>query len=87
MLASLRTVVPVWALALVGAVVVIIAVPGADHLQALQTVMVGAVFATFGIQLAIVQKVGFVDRVMASLVGAAVILAIATAVVAVVAAA
>lgn len=74
------TVIPVWVLAAVGAVTVGLVVPGPDYIQALQTVMVIAVFLTFCIQLAVARQAGFVDRLVASIGGAIVILAVATAI-------
>jgi hypothetical protein len=75
---QLKTVAPVWVFAFVGAVVIGIAAPREDSLQALPIVMVMVVLVTFCVQLAVAEKVGFVDRVMASLGGSIVILAAAT---------
>ncbi|MEY2848765.1 MAG: hypothetical protein RI885_1430 [Actinomycetota bacterium] len=75
---QLKTIAPIWVFALVGAIVIGLAVPRQDWLQALPIVMVLAVLATFCVQLAVAEKVGFVDRVMASLAGSIVILAAAT---------
>ncbi len=77
---QLTTVAPIWVFVLVGAVVIGIAAPKEDYLQALPIVMVLAVLITFCVQLAVAEKVGFVDRVMASLAGSIVILAAATVV-------
>lgn len=74
----LKTVAPIWVFALLGAVVVGLAVPPGDRLQALPIVMVLVILLTFCVQLAVAQKDGFVDRVMASIVGSIVILAAAT---------
>ena len=82
---DLGTVIPVWAVAVVGAVLIAIAVPRADYVQALQTVMAATVFVTFCIQLAVARQAGFVDRLVKSLGGSIVILAVATGVLATVA--
>ena len=75
---DLGTVIPVWVLAAVGAVAVGLAVPRADYVQALQTVMAATVFLTFCIQLAVARQAGFVDRLVSSIGGSIVILALAT---------
>ncbi len=82
MTSSLRTVIPVWIVAAVGAVVSIVVIPPGDRVQAIQTVMVAAVFLTFVIQVALARRGGLVDRIVASLVGSIVILTVATLVVA-----
>ena len=82
---DLGTVIPVWAVAVVGAVLIAIAVPRPDYVQALQTVMAATVFVTFCIQLAVARQAGFVDRLVKSLGGSIVILAVATGVLATVA--
>ncbi len=63
---ALTSVVPVWSVAVVGSVLIGLLVLAAD------------VLLTFCIQLAIVQKEGLVDRMMACLGGSVVILGIAT---------
>lgn len=78
----MRTIAPVWVLAAIGALVVGLAVPVADWIQALQTVMAAVVFVTFCVQLTTAPKPGLVDRMVRSLGGAIVILAVATAVLA-----
>lgn len=83
----LATVVPVWALSLLGAVLVGVLSPHKDYLIWLPIVLAACAFATFGIQLATRQKNGFVNRAMASVGGALLILMVATAVLAAVAAA
>lgn len=79
---DLGTVIPVWVLAAVGALAVGALVPRADYVQALQTVMAATVFLTFCIQLAVARQAGFVDRLVASIGGALVILAVATGILA-----
>lgn len=78
---ALRTVIPIWVVALAGAVLVaILAAPQA--LTWLPIVLVGCVLVTFVIQLTLQRREGLVTRMMASLGGALVILALATAVLA-----
>jgi hypothetical protein len=83
---QLRSVIPVWVLALAGAVLVGVLVPRESVLGSsltwLPIVLAGCVLVTFAIQLALQRKEGLVTRLMASLGGALVILAIATAVLA-----
>jgi hypothetical protein len=90
---KLASVIPVWILTVVGAVLVGLLVTGdashespfADgggHLDWLSIVLAGAILLTFGIQLGIQRKEGFVSRVVASIVGAVLILAAATVVLA-----
>lgn len=74
------TVIPVWLGAAVGALLIgLLSSPG-YYLTWLPIVLAGAIFLTFCIQLAVVQKEGLVNRMTASLVGAVVILAAATAI-------
>jgi hypothetical protein len=83
---SLRSVVPVWVLALAGAVVVGVLAPAsgrsATSLTWLPIVLAGSVLVTFAIQLALQRKEGLVIRMMASLGGALVICALATGILA-----
>jgi hypothetical protein len=76
---SLRSVIPVWILALAGAIVVGVLAASA-FLTWLPIVLAGTVLITFAIQLALQRKDGLVTRMMASLGGALLILAVATAV-------
>ncbi|HEY4226106.1 MAG TPA: hypothetical protein VGM70_09855 [Pseudolysinimonas sp.] len=80
---SLRSVVPVWVVALVGAVVVGVFDASAS-LVWLPIVLAGSVLVTMAIQLALQRKEGLVVRMMASLGGALVICAIATGILALV---
>ena len=75
---ALTSVVPVWSLAIVGSVLVGLLAPRAQYLDWLPFVLAADVLLTFCIQLAIVQKEGLVDRMMACLGGSVVILGIAT---------
>ena len=85
---SLRSVVPVWVIALAGAIVVgVVVPPGSDagaFLTWLPIVLAGSVLITFAIQLALQRKEGLVIRMMASLGGALVICAVATGILALV---
>lgn len=80
---SLRSVIPVWVAALLGAVVVGIVAPDATFFVWLPVVMAGSILLTFGIQLGLSRKEGLVSRIVASLAGALVILVVATGVLAV----
>jgi hypothetical protein len=79
---SLRSVIPVWVIALVGAVLVGVFAPrssGVDGpLTWLPIVLAGSVLVTMAIQLALQRKEGLVTRMMASLGGALVICAVAS---------
>lgn len=74
---SLRSVIPVWVVALVGVVVVAVFAASAS-LTWLPIVLAGSVLVTMAIQLALQRKEGLVIRMMASLGGALVICAVAT---------
>jgi hypothetical protein len=74
-----RSVIPVWVLVAVGAVLVGLLTPRSAAFGWLPVVLFGGVVATFVIQLALDEKVGLVNRVMASLGGAVIVLALATA--------
>ncbi|MCU1528356.1 MAG: hypothetical protein JWP75_2119 [Frondihabitans sp.] len=76
----LATTLPVWVVALAGAIVVAVATPGDRYLVWLPLVLGGTILLTFCLQLATREKDGLVDRAMLSLSGSFVILAIATAI-------
>ena len=80
---QLRSVIPVWVIALAGAIVGA-SLAASSYLTWLPIVLAGCVLITFAIQLALQRKEGLVTRMMASLGGALVILAVATAVLALV---
>lgn len=80
------TVVPVWALCLVASVAIGVASPPDQYLTWLPIALAAAVLVTFCIQLSTLTKEGFVNRVMASLGGAVLVLGLATAVLGAVAA-
>jgi hypothetical protein len=77
---QLTSILPVWALAIIGAVLIAVISTPADYLTWVPTVFAAAIISAFVIQLAIRRKEGFVVRVMASTGGALVILGIATAI-------
>ncbi|MEF2975796.1 hypothetical protein [Subtercola sp. YIM 133946] len=73
-----KSVTPIWLVALVGAVLVgVLAQPG-QHFVMLPVVLGVIVILTFVVQLGLVRPEGFVDRVAASIAGSMVILAVAT---------
>ncbi len=79
---QLKSVLPVWILALVGVVLVaVLAAPG-DYVDWLPVVLGACVIATFVLQLALPRKTGFVGRATLSVCGVVVLLALATAVLA-----
>jgi hypothetical protein len=77
---ALSSVIPIWILAVVGAVLIGILVPVGQYLTWVPIVLAGATIVTFCVQLSLDRKEGLVNRMMASLGGSVVILAIATAV-------
>ena len=77
---SLRSVIPVWVVAIAGAIVVGVLAPrsgAGGSLTWLPIVLAGSVLVTMAIQLALQRKEGLVVRMMASLGGALVICAVA----------
>lgn|GEM_PF-661050 len=76
------TVLPIWALSAIAAVIIGLLSPRDEFLIWLPIALAAAVIATFAIQLSTLEREGFVNRVMASIGGAAVILGLATAVIA-----
>lgn len=78
MTGQLRTVIPVWGAVAIGAVLVGVLAAPRDYLQWLAIVLAGGCVLSFCIELALARKVGVVDRIMASVGGAIVILALAT---------
>jgi hypothetical protein len=76
---ELRSILPVWLAAVVGAILVGVYAPAAAFTW-LPVVMAGTVLLTFVIQLALQRKEGLVSRVAASVGGAVVVLAVATGV-------
>lgn len=78
----MRSVVPVWILSILAIVAVGVLVSPEMYLVFFPVVLGLALVLTFGIQLLVPVRKGFVNRVSASLGGAVVILAVATAVLA-----
>jgi len=76
----LATTIPVWVVAIIGAVIVGMTVHGDRYLVWLPMVLGATVILTFCLQLATREKDGLVDRAMLSLAGSFVVLAIATGV-------
>jgi len=80
--AQLKSIVPVWVLALVGVVLVALLAEPGDYLDWLPIVLAGGGVVTFVIQLVLPRKTGFVARATLSVCGVVVLLALATAVLA-----
>jgi hypothetical protein len=74
----LATTLPVWFVALVGAVVVGLTTDGDRYLVWLPLVLGATILLTFCLQLATREKEGLVDRTMLSLSGSLVVLGVAT---------
>lgn len=74
------TVLPVWAAAVIASVIVAVASPAGEHFTWLSVSLGAAIVVTFALQLSTLTKVGFVDRMMASIGGVVVVLGIATGV-------
>ncbi len=76
----MRSVVPVWILTVLAVVAVGLFIAPGQFLVFMPVVLGLALLVTFGIQLLVRERKGFVNRVSASLAGAVVILAVATVV-------
>ena len=76
---QLASIVPVWVLSLVAAVLVAVLVT-TDASTWLAIALAASVIIAFAIQLGIQKKEGFVLRIMASVTGAVIVLGVATAV-------
>ncbi|MBH0008621.1 hypothetical protein [Salinibacterium sp. SWN1162] len=74
------SVVPVWALSLVGTVIIGAVAAPESRVTWLAIVLAACVIFTFVVQLLIHRKEGFVARATASMVGALVVVAAATAI-------
>jgi hypothetical protein len=80
---QLASILPVWALAIIGSVVIgVFSTPG-QYFVWVPIVFAAAILSAFTIQLAIRRKEGFVTRVMTSTGGALVVLVASTAIFAV----
>ena len=78
----MKSVAPVWLVAVLGAVSVAVLAEPENYLVFLPVVLGVTALLTFGIQLGIRRKEGYVNRVTASVTGAVVILVLATIVLA-----
>ena len=74
---SLRSVIPVWVAAALGAAAVLLIAPSSAFVW-VPVVMAALVLLTFTIQLSLARKEGLVERMVASLSGALGILVVAT---------
>lgn len=83
--AQLKTVIPVWVLVTVCAVLIGLLSPVDEYLTWLAIALAAGILLTFCLQLAIVRKQGLVTRVMVSLGGSVVILGLATAILSIIA--
>jgi hypothetical protein len=77
---QLFSVLPVWLLSIASAIVIGIVLPHGSQITWLPIALGVCVIVTFIIQLAIQRTAGFVNRAMASIGGAAIVLAAATVV-------
>lgn len=77
---QLFSVLPVWLLAIASAIVIGVVLPQGSQITWLPIALGVCVIVTFIIQLAIQRTEGFVTRAMASIGGAAIVLAAATVV-------
>jgi hypothetical protein len=77
---SLYTVTPVWVLLALAAASILLFVPAEAHLLWFSISLAAGIILTFCIQLGLDRKEGLVNRVMASLGGSIIVLAIATGV-------
>jgi len=77
---KVASILPVWFLVLVGAILVGLIAPADDYYTWLPIVLASSLILTFAIQLAVPRKDGLVTRIMTSAVGSVLILAVATAI-------
>ena len=77
---QLRSIVAVWLLAAVGAVLTAVLSEPGERLTWIGLTLAGCTLATLSLQIAAGEKVGYVRRVTASITGAVVLLAVATGV-------
>ena len=83
MTSRLSSIVPVWVVAIAGAILVGVLTTPAGSYRGFVIVLTVAVLLTFVIQLALPSKQGLVLRMAASIGGSVVVLAVATAILAV----
>lgn len=76
----LKSVIPVWVLVAISAVVIGMVSPPKEYLVWLPIALAAGIVMSFCIQLALPRKEGLVDRMMASATGSVLLLAIATAI-------
>jgi hypothetical protein len=79
---QLASILPIWALAIIGAVLIGLLSTPDGYFEWIPIVFAVSIIGAFVIQLAIKRKEGFVVRVMASTGGAVVVLGISTAILA-----
>lgn len=79
---KVASILPVWILVIVGAILVGLISPADDYYTWLPIVLAGSLILTFAIQLAVPRKDGLVTRIMTSAVGSVLILAVTTAILA-----
>ena len=75
---KLASIIPIWALVLVGAVIIGLVSVGYEYFTWLPIALGATIVLTFVVQLSLRKKEGFVGRLVLSTVGALVILAAAT---------
>lgn len=68
----------VWAAAVVGAIISLIVLDGDERYRGLSLTLAGCTLLTFAVQLSVAEKLGFVSRLMASIVGAFCVLLLAS---------
>lgn len=74
------SIVPVWVGVVIAAVAVLIATPPNAYLSWLSVILGSAILVTFALQLVLQEKEGLVGRIMLSIAGSVILLAVATAV-------
>jgi len=77
---QLASILPIWALAIIGAVLIGLISAPSEYFVWVPIVFAAAVIGAFAVQLGISKKEGFVLRVMSSTGGALVVLALASVV-------
>jgi hypothetical protein len=74
------SIVPVWVGVVIAAVAVLIIAPPSSYLSWLAVIFGCALLVTFALQLVLQEKEGLVGRIMLSIAGSVILLAVATAV-------
>jgi hypothetical protein len=75
---KLASILPIWALVLLAAVIIGLTTPGRDYFIWLPIVLAASMIVTFAMQLGVRRSEGFVSRLTLSAVGSLVILGVAT---------